>query len=553
MLRRSRNLLIVVLGALLVLWFISQTVRAAKVDSVTIDEFIHLPLGYYMLTTGDYSYDQINPPLARMAFAIPLYVSGSKFTLTPSKGDWIPGYQFQQQSRETYHRHFFNARIVAIGLTVLLLLSVFGWTVFHYGKEEGLAALFLLITCIPILANGHLVTLDIPGALGFVLTLAAAEYLRRTRRWRGAVLLGLLLSLSLLLKLSCVVLFPIVCVWCFPFKQHRRQALLQIGSAIVVSFIVLNLFYQLQGTFSPISAARFLPDGKLERVQSALPSLHLFFPTPLLEGIDRVLEQGRVQQKITYLLGELSTDGFWYYHLVAFAVKTPLPFLLLGITSICLMLVSKKRLKEGLIFLVPVSLIFFCNIFFNSQQIGVRHVIAAYPFLAILCSRDLAALFIKREEKVPNKITITIGLLLIGWLFMGVICAGDKQLQNINELGGGDENGHLILADSNIDWGQDLIRLKEYMEEKKIPSINLAYFGRVNPAVYGIRFKPLEKISEGVSAISESFYVGIPYFWFYNGTFQLLPIDNYAWVRKFQPIDKVGSMFIFDLKERSSP
>ena len=39
------------------------------------------------------------------------------------------------------------------------------------------------------------------------------------------------------------------------------------------------------------------------------------------------------------------------------------------------------------------------------------------------------------------------------------------QLAYFNELAGGPENGHAHLTHSNLDWGQDLLFLKEWMDE----------------------------------------------------------------------------------------
>jgi len=58
-------------------------------------------------------------------------------------------------------------------------------------------------------------------------------------------------------------------------------------------------------------------------------------------------------------------------------------------------------------------------------------------------------------------------------------------------LAGGPTNGHNIAVDSNVDWGQDLLRLQEWMAENDVPSVKLAWFGSADPSYYSINYEPL--------------------------------------------------------------
>ena len=62
---------------------------------------------------------------------------------------------------------------------------------------------------------------------------------------------------------------------------------------------------------------------------------------------------------------------------------------------------------------------------------------------------------------------------------------------DFNELAGGPATGYTKLADSNLDWGQDLPGLRQYMERENIDSVKLSYFGRAFPEAYGIKYEPL--------------------------------------------------------------
>src|SRR6185369_5020479 len=68
-----------VAAALLLALFAVQAIWAAGRDSVTIDEFIHLPIGLHALTTGDLREDPINSHLPRMFAALPVLAGTAVF------------------------------------------------------------------------------------------------------------------------------------------------------------------------------------------------------------------------------------------------------------------------------------------------------------------------------------------------------------------------------------------------------------------------------------------------------------------------------------------
>src|SRR5262249_37711373 len=64
------------------------------------------------------------------------------------------------------------------------------------------------------------------------------------------------------------------------------------------------------------------------------------------------------------------------------------------------------------------------------------------------------------------------------------------SLAYFNELVGGPEGGHAHLEGSNIDWGQDLLRLKRWLDEHpEAKPLKLAYFNHFDPRIIGIDFE----------------------------------------------------------------
>src|SRR5205085_834649 len=75
--------------------------------------------------------------------------------------------------------------------------------------------------------------------------------------------------------------------------------------------------------------------------------------------------------------------------------------------------------------------------------------------------------------------------LLLAWLFIETAASAPHFLSYFNELGGGAAHGYRHVTDSNYDWGQDLLRLKEWADKNpQADKIAVDYFGGANPQYY---------------------------------------------------------------------
>ncbi len=63
-----------------------------------------------------------------------------------------------------------------------------------------------------------------------------------------------------------------------------------------------------------------------------------------------------------------------------------------------------------------------------------------------------------------------------------------NYLSYFNPVSGGVENGFKIGLGSNYDWGQDLPALAAWMKHREIDHVELLYYGRIDPAIYGINY-----------------------------------------------------------------
>jgi 4-amino-4-deoxy-L-arabinose transferase-like glycosyltransferase len=539
------------IGVLLAV-FAAQAWLAALRDSVTIDEFVHLPVGLYALETGDLSLDPINPPHTRMLAALPVLLEAPAFAPPPGTPHWGLGYHLMLANAERYHELFLPARAMIIALTLLLGVVVAFWASDLYGTACGLVAAFLFAFSPAMLAHAHLVTLDASGALGFTATAWAAWRLIERASLRAALAMGAALGIASLLKLSGFVLVAVVFAGVAVRALRERDRPWRdwaglLAAAILTATLVINAGYGFAGTFAPLARAQLAGGGALAQLREAAPWLRLPLPLSFVDGIDMVMNVGKHPEPSSFLAGELSSQGWRYYHLAAFALKTSLPVLLLALGCFGHALLRGGMGRREYALWIPIVLIFLFNSLFNSLQIGVRHVLPAYPLLFVAISPRVTLLLAGWKRGGRAKAIAAAAALLLAWHAAGTIAVAPRYLQFFNELAGGAEGGHRWLIDSNIDWGQDLIRLREYLQRERIDVVNLAYFGRVNPKVYGIQFAPLERDSRGIAVISATFLMGRPYLWYLGGRLRWLPAQTYAWLREREPIARVGSMFVYRL------
>ena len=514
-----------------------------------------------MLLKQDFRPDPIDPPLPRLIPALPLLLRSLTFDPPPGTPPWGMGYLFMNANREQYQQLFVLARCTAIVAAAGLAVLVFHWTRALYGWEAALVSLFLFSFSPSMLAHGHLVTTDLPGALGFTATMYSVWRWLDQPTLSRAITVGLALGIAIALKLSCLMLVLIIAIVTVLDTSSReaptaalpgRRLAFLLGSAAAVSLVVINLAYGLDGIFTPLDEVGFREDGEFISLARWIPWLRLPLPVPFLQGLDLALIGDKPRQPTYFLGGEMSVHGWWYYHLVAYALKTPFPLLISAALALALWATGRFRGRREYCVFLPILFVFGVNSLLNPFDIGIRHVLAADPFIFIAASPVLAAsvaVVWNGRRALRDCGRALVAIFALAWFATASLTIAPRYLQYFNEVAGGPRNGHRWLIDSNLDWGQDLIRLSEYLDQHHFDSINLAYFGRVDPTVYGIRFRPVEEgQSHGLTAVSASLLMGRPYLvWLSPSDRIWVKTGAYTWLQKFEPTARVGAMFLYDL------
>jgi hypothetical protein len=529
---------------ILLLCFIIQGVFFIRANSPTYDEAMHLGAGYSYLATGDFRLEPQNPPLIKAWLALPIFlIYRLPFAPNPQDRreatDYFVGQKFLYESAISADQILLLARLANLFLGTCLV-ALIAWCAFRFWGK-GAAILAAALACFEpnLVAHTALVTTDIGAALLIFLTVYLLwEYLN-FRNWRFLLGAGVSLGLALVCKFSTVLLIPIVAL-----------------------IIALSLF------FDRTERTLFFPQRKLNRwsvrlldaaaafflillcAALVIPAAYFFdgFES-WLSGFRRFLTLARVGQP-AFFLGEYSYEGWWSYYLVAFLIKTPLGSLMLMALSLLFYQTgSRLKARQAMFLLLPVIIILLATTQ-AKVNIGLRHILPIYPFLFVLASR-LATIQLQRRWLAPALIGVALVITMISSLRIA-----PHQLAYFNEITGGPGQGYRYLADSNLDWGQDLKNLKAYIDKENLPIIYLSYFGSAPPSYYGIRYQyvpgtwPLEWPPPGdkVPAASQRKILAISANNLQDVSTAYNPL--FRWLRLRQPIAKIGySIFIYDLTE----
>src|SRR5208282_5505413 len=113
-----------------------------------------------------------------------------------------------------------------------------------------------------------------------------------------------------------------------------------------------------------------------------------------------------------------------------------------------------------------------------------------------------------------------------------------RFLTFVNVAAGGTSDGWQVVNNSDFDWGQGLIDLRNWMNQRNIPTVRFAYFGFVDPKAYGVESTPFTTRSDAqVIAISSYFLDGLQQrILIGNSQRQWIEFKTYRELRKRKPI-----------------
>ncbi|MDT7778756.1 MAG: hypothetical protein QOC99_1268 [Acidobacteriota bacterium] len=453
--------------------------------SITVDEWVLIPAGFYHLTTGDYRPVQEHPPFAKALAAAPLLLTGAHAPpIDAAPHDY--GYfldkfsDFWHGNAEQFDRLSFWARVPLIAVALLLGALVFIFARRLWGARAALFALALYSLEPTVLAHGRVVQTDIPSALAFLLfAFTLYEYLKAPEPLR-AVYVGLAAGLGAVTKFSMVALGPVLCVvfaalFIFaPRKGLKRASVAGHACALTLAavFAVNAGYFFHHARPEPLDQAlarSVLPmnmgEGALRApLEAGYYALQVVFPADFVSGIGWQLGHAKSGHNAG-LLGQYRRRGWWYYFPVAFALKTPLPILLLSLAGVVWALVRLRRKREGRVLVLVLPLAFFTFLLMLSTiNIGVRYYLPAYPFYFILAGAFLDDL-LRRQSARRLALVAAVTSAVFCWVAVEAVRAYPDHMSYMNQLAYAQPHWW-YLSDANVEWGDDVRDLALYLRAR---------------------------------------------------------------------------------------
>ncbi len=531
-----------------------------RIYSNTWDEPEHLAAGLELLDRGHYEYDTEHPPLARVLLALGPYLAGAHSFGTPPPDGTQEGKDILYTDGH-YERYLLLARAGTLPFLALLLWAMWLWARRLFGSAAvALLAVLLLVSVPPILGHAALATLDVAAAATTLLALYALQVWLESTRLRDAVIFGLTAGIAVATKFSAVPFIGVSLValallqglmgWRARAQAPPAAVPAAAGAALrrrlgglllaALATLVPLLAVYMPRNVDPVAVqARF--DWAVQYLLTrhgyahalGVTLSHLWLPREakdLLNGIIAVKAHNDTGHR-SYLLGQVSLNGWWYFYLVTLAVKTPLPLLAGGPLGLAWLARTGWRERNGWA-LAPAVLVLAILTFastFSRINIGVRHVLVLYPFLALggayLLWRTWGRLasVTHRRAQLAGQAGL---LILLLWQLSTLWRAYPDYLPYFNEAV---RNPERVLVDSDLDWGQDLKRLELRAQALGITQLHLAYRGTADLAR-----EPLPPLQMLEPRQPVSGWVAI------TALARTRNRSDYAWLEGYRPLERIG-------------
>ena len=587
-----------IIAAILILTTFFLALFSIQEETFTFDETAHVGAGFSYLTKKDMRLNPEHPPLIKNISAFPLLFLDLNFPGDhPSWTQEEPPqwwFQFDFANQFLYHsgnnpdKILFWSRIPMILVLVFLAWFIFFWAKEMFGNKTALLSLFLFSFSPTFLAHGRLVTTDIAAALGTVLaTYFWLKFLKNPAK-KNIISAGLIFGLTMLFKFSLILLVPffalltLVYIWIKPKEELSLSKLnyLFLSLMVIIVGMVLIVFPVYQFHTLNYPAQRQIRDTQYLITNTSLPrlwqELNIWMANqPILGpfsqyflGLSLAINRSATGHT-TYFLGEVSASGWTSYFPVVYLIKEPLPLHILTLIALCYLAFKMKKLFWVNTFsriknwiknnFSQFAMLLFLGIYWltsltSELNIGVRHLLPTFPFTFFLVSAATIHLFNSLKPSIkPYALTI-LGILLF-WQAFSVFSIYPHFLAYANEVIGGPDNLHLYAVDSNLDWGQDLKRLKKWLDENKIDKIYLDYFGGGDTQYYlKEKFAPWWG-TRNPEDLPQGSYLAVSISQLQGGRGKPVPgFDQpalyYTWLDQYTPIARIGySIFVYRIIE----
>lgn len=524
-------------------------------DAPTVDEPTHIFAGLTYVKFRDLRQNPEHPPFIKFLSGLSLTLFYPNLTfpytfdkLAPALDFSITDYAAEMFRRNDPTKYLLLARLPVIFITLLGGLVIYLLSTKIGGVRAGIFSLLLYIFEPNILAHGRLVTTD-AALMVFILTTIFCLTRFQEKRGKTWLFLSFLSSgILVLTKYSALLVLPLMLLAyilaSIVSKINLRYSLVVSSGSLIASLLLIWTFYAF---FRPND----YPYQESTKVQNLMvgvqPSwfINTLMTTPVLpayyrHGVRIVAAHAYYGQQF-FLSGDFGNFNKLYLYPKIFLLKTPLTLLIFFLASLFIYKMqwnneTMKQSKFLRFFLILVALGYILILLTSNIFFGIRNVL---PFTAILIILGGTTVnwWLKRGKRV------FIFVLLVAFYVFENLFTFPSYLAYGNQLFGSKEKKMASLADSNIDWGQDLKRLADWLKNQQVATLPFHYFGTAPPEAYGIEALHLPTREEkerpkGYIAVSVS-NLNYAYRIEENGKVRFL-FNAYNYLDKIEPLKIIG-------------
>ncbi|HLY36543.1 MAG TPA: glycosyltransferase family 39 protein [Candidatus Binatia bacterium] len=498
-------------AAVLLAAFFLQSSLGIESESLTFDESGSIGSSYLAFRKHDVRLVKERPPLLGLFITLPLVLAGEP-RLPPivDPGNRVADQHFGDQLLHDVGNDTIRitrvCRYTVLVLSLVLGVALYAWATRLGGVRAGLFALFLFAFCPNLLAHSRIAANDMTCTIFAFLAMFALDRLRRGPTLARAAVAGVALGMALTAKLTSVVLLPLVAL------VFLLDARLRPRGGVVALVAVVTIGACMGGTFD--------------------------YGTYLV-GFRNIYGAG-ASGYLYYLGGQFSARPWWYYHLYAAGLKTPVPLLLLLPVGAVVLMRRDHDWTERLLVLGPLVAVVGASCF-DPANMGLRRILPAYPF-AILAAAQAVRLGLPGATRA-----VLFGVLAV-WQAGSVLHVTPHHLSYFNELAGGPTRGMFYLDDSNIDWGQDLPSLRRWLDAHPGLPVRLDYFGTARPETYGIALPQMDEETE-ICVPRHAVYVVSAHTLVFFEKVSRVRGSYCSWLMQYRPVDRIAySMYVYDFR-----
>ncbi len=449
--------------------FAAQVVPNLFENSPTADEPGEITGGYFYWQ-GDALSDIGHPPFARALQALPLRLMPLRQALDPGVNNFITrAYDFFfVLNRDKFEGMLHAARFVSLafglGIGILLFQLTRGAP-----RVQRMAVMVLWAFEPTLLAFAGLSVADTPVTFFVLAAVAAFQKYLRSPGWKQNILVGVLTAMAVTCKFSALALIPAFALLEFLTRPRTPKTW-----AVKTKAWAWGAF-----AFLVWTGLLYLPNSFFSK-PPLLPWAYL------KEGLAAILAQTGAYHPV-YFLGEAGRHSHWLYYPLAFLLKSTAPLLILFLLALGLA-ARKKILIPHWVWLPAV--VFFIAIL-PVQNLGVRYLLPAYPFILWMAAQAALWLWTFKLRSAPKMGKILVAALLV-WHSGTTLLNHADLLSYFNDLVPPQKKID-CLADSNLDWGQDEKRLAQTAVQRDWGQVKAAQCGGTDLSLYGLKAEPWTK------------------------------------------------------------